>query len=151
MSFPLKAHLLPAAAFFTTIVISSGAVIYEGFEPYTPTDALPGENGGSGWTGAWSGNASVTTQAFQLDDPNAQIDGGNQSILIPGVNDNAMLSRTFGALTGTVYMSMLIRVESYNNEFVIFQLTDGVTGDNTQAMSVGIRNTTNNNLAHQSF
>ena len=124
-----------------------GALIYEGFESYGGSSQLVGLNGGSGWSGAWAGNTSVTTSTQQLDDPNSQIDGGLRSTLIGGANDNTLLSRSFSsAFTGTVYMSMLIRAENYNNDFIIFQLTDGATGDNTQAMSIGIRNTANNNF-----
>ena len=124
-----------------------GALVYDGFESYSAPTQLVTLNGGSGWSGAWSGNTSVNTSTQQLDDPNAQIDGGNRSALIGGVNDNTLLSRSFTtAYTSTVYMSMLVRVENYSNDFIIFQLTDGATGDNTQALSFGIRNTGSNNF-----
>ena len=140
---------LPAilSTFALAPMLGHGALVYDGFESYGAPTQLVTLNGGSGWSGAWAGNTSVNTSTQQLDDPNAQIDGGNRSALIAGTNDNALLSRSFTTpYTSTVYMSMLVRVENYSNDFIIFQLTDGATGDSTQALSFGIRNTGSNNF-----
>jgi hypothetical protein len=122
---------------------SAAPIAFEGFESYTAGSNLNGGSGGSGWTGNWTAVAGVTTQTqhLQVGANDGQLQAGR---ILAVTNDSAM-RRAFPATTGDVYLSFLLRLESFeDDDFVQFQLSDGATGDNAATLSVGVRNSAGN-------
>ncbi|QNN22261.1 PEP-CTERM sorting domain-containing protein [Planctomycetales bacterium ZRK34] len=123
---------------------------YDGFESYSSGSNLNGLNGGDDWANAWSSDASdVSVQSISLDDPNGTVDGGDQAMRIqPGANtgDNtSVLSRDFAAMTGDVYLGLLIRVSSFEDgDFLQIQLSDGAAGNSSDTLSIGVQQSAGN-------
>lgn len=135
-----SAMALPAAA--TPIASDS-------FDSYS-TGALAGNNGGTGWGGAWAtvntfANTDVVAGGLSYSAGDVNINGGAQSLLIDmtpgelsGISDG-LLSRALGSSqTGTVYMSLLFR-DAVNpdlpaTDFVQWGFDTGTTNPNTSVM-----------------
>lgn len=142
-----------AAALMVTAlgcITAPAQAAYEGFETYSPGSNLNGLSGGAGWTSAWaSTGSSVAIESVMLDDPAANVDGGAQAAHIqPAANvtdTSGFISRTFGAMTGDVYLGLLIRVSSFDDgDFLQIQLSDGAIGNDSNTLSVGIQQASGN-------
>jgi hypothetical protein len=140
-----------AALFIACGLIAAPAhAAYEGFESYTPGSNVNGLNDGTGWSNTWtSSGTAVTVQSVMLDDPNGTVDGGAQAARIQPTSNVAdtsdFLHRDFSAMTGTVYLGLLIRVESFEEaDFLQIQLSDGAAGNSTNTLSIGIQQTAGN-------
>jgi len=140
-------------AMATMIGTASAAIIaYDGFESYTPGSALDGGAQGSDWTGNWSeaNPGDSTLQAASLIDPNGLVSGGSQALRsMPAATRTEVgdyITRTFTAQSGDVYVSFLFQKGAGvdNNDFYNFQLSNGATGNTSNALGVGIRNATGN-------
>lgn len=115
-------------------------LVSEDFDAYSAGAALSGLNGGSGWTGAWSGVSGVTVEAEAL--AAAGVSGAPNAAKVAGVNNNSVANRAFSPIsTGDpFYLSLLFEVDGFSgNDFELFQLTDGGTGNTTQSLGVGIK------------
>ena len=132
---------------------SQGALIaHEDFESYTVGSGLNGQSGGTGFTGAWSADARATIHAISMSDPNNKINGGSNALKLQlnavpvgFVDITNAFNRPFADQTDTLYVSYLVRVESFDNDdFLAVINSDGATGDNANSLSTGVRNNTNN-------
>ena len=119
---------------------------YEGCEDYASGSNLDGASGGDDWTSDWDATGShVTVQPKSLADPNGLVAGGAQAVCIaPTSNiadDASIMTRTFSAATGTLYVGLLLRVESFEgDDFLQIQLSDGAVGNSNETLSFGIKN-----------
>ena len=120
-------------------------IAFESFETYAAGADLNGNNNGVGWTAPWTADAGhVTVQLKTL-----QVGGQTRAVRIQPTaaigNDDSILSRAFPDTPGTLYLSLLLRVESFeNDDFVQLQVSDGAVGDNSATLSFGVRNQTGN-------
>lgn len=136
-----------AVAMVTGSAATADLIAYDGFETYTSGTNLNGGAGGTGWAGNWATVGDHTTvQTETMIDPNGNVDGGSQAArvqLTSGQSDiPSFISRALPNVTGTLYMSMLIRREASigSDDFLNFQVSDGATGNTTAALGVGLRN-----------
>ena len=149
----LSQSVLAASAVLSLVVsvptVDAAPIAYDGFDSYTAGNTLYGENDGSGFTGAWTGTATagdITAQPKSLADTNALVDGGAQALrFLAPVNradQGNFLSRALPDTTGTLYMSLLVRNEGGldSGDFINFMVSDGATGNSSNALGVGIRN-----------
>ncbi|MBI1368692.1 MAG: hypothetical protein GC162_08580 [Planctomycetes bacterium] len=136
-----------ALALALAVIATPAHAAYDGFETYTSGASLNGQNGGVGWTSAWTTSAT-TTQSVMLDDPNGRVDGGAQAARVTGATaDIVAMRRDFTAMTGTVYLSVLITVHGFDNgDFLALTLSDGAVSNDPQTLSIGYRNNPNNPL-----
>ena len=140
---------LVAMAGFGSVVHAS-VIAYDGFETYTATADLNGGNAGTGFTGPWAAVADhATVQPKTMDDPNGNVDGGNQALRFQPTTNlsdvSSFIQRTIPGTSDTLYMSLLVRKEVMaSDDFVNFQVSDGATGNTTAALGVGLRNNTGN-------
>ena len=143
---PISA-LATSALLALTPTIHALPVAYDGFESDTSGTDLNGGTGGTGWPGSWTAAPDhVTVQTKTLVDPNGLVNGGTQATRFQPTTDlpdqGSFISRALPSMTGTLYMSLLIRHENGigSDDFVNFQVSDGATGNNSSALGVGIRN-----------
>ena len=74
------------------------------------------DNGGSGWSAAWGGGAGVTGTMYTSNSANLSYSGGGYNITQTGTgyaygtyNAYRGINRTFSALTGTIWFSVLLQ------------------------------------------
>ena len=136
----------------------AAVIAADSFETYAAGSQLEandgtGANGGTGFTGAWNvtdtGRAGVTIAAQPLD-YNAgaiNIDGGNNALLVAGVNLNEAAARQFPTQNNTpVYFSFLYRTNNdqlTSEDFVQVGLSNSATGE--PSASVGTANNVTGN------
>lgn len=133
----LTCVLSVATAVLAVQPVSAGLIAEDNFDTYTAGAGLAGNNGGTGWGGAWATNTTFTTPtvvAGGLSYANGSVvnNGGANALQFTftgeagGISDG-VLSRALGASqTGTVYMSLLFRdtvnadlgAAGSNNDFV---------------------------------
>ncbi|WP_269523000.1 hypothetical protein [Coraliomargarita parva] len=131
---------------------SASLVAYDGFDGYTAGTALNGGAQGSGWTSDWAEATAgdSTIQTAGLIDPNGLVSGGSQALLSQPTaarsNVDDYLTRTFAAQAGDVYISFLLQAGTGidTSDFYNFQVSNGATGNASDALGVGIRNTSGN-------
>ncbi len=126
------------AACFATFLLCSSAVhglqiAYDGFS-YTADATIGGENGGTGWTGAWVTNGTATN--YTASTPLAYSAGsvtvtGDTRTALVGSDATDLYARPFAPQTGTLYFSFLFRYDDNgsagnleNDEFVHFMLNN---------------------------
>lgn len=142
-------HLCMASALASSLWAThshAALIAYEDFESYVAGSALNGQSGGTGFTGAWTSDPRSTVQAISITDPNNLVNGGSNALRMQ-LTANAStdianaFSRTFAAETGTVYVSYLVRVESFeDNDFLAVINSNGAVGNNGDTLSTGVRN-----------
>lgn len=140
--------MLPGHAYGAEIASDS-------FESYA-VGSLSGNNGGTGWGGAWAVNAASTTPTvvaggLSYSNGDVLVNGGSQSVLFDHADENSigisdgLLSRALASSqTGTVYMSMLfsdIVNPDLSNDFVQWGFEDATVAGSPDA-SVMRRNGT---------
>lgn len=144
---------LTACAVTSACLLAAGeakAVVLalETFESYTAGSVLNGQNGGSGWTGAWGSTAQATVQNASLVDPNGFVSGGGKALqlqLAAGADVGNIFNRSFGSTSSTVYMSYLVLVDSFeDNDFLSVSGSNGAVGNAQDTLSSGVRNNVGN-------
>ncbi|HUT35972.1 MAG TPA: PEP-CTERM sorting domain-containing protein [Planctomycetota bacterium] len=119
--------------------VARGAVIaYDYFEDYAAASFLTGQDGGAGWGGAWS------AQATQVTVQSSGIPGYSKSarIYTSGDNTNIMV-RGFPTQTGTVYVGFLLRTTAgtagwNTDDFLQFYLNTSTGGSEGTGLSGGV-------------
>jgi hypothetical protein len=111
---------------------------------------LNGQNGGTGWSGAWAGVATVTEVVdpgvpLSYSSPGLGVNGGNRALEVDanaGNNNNAA-SRTLASAQSadTIYVSFLVRTSGVfsGNDFGVFWFDNVATGSHTGAPNIGIK------------
>ena len=133
------------AGIFGTLCASqthAALIAYDGFS-YTNGATINGTNGGTGWTSAWTADASFvnysSSTALTYSSGTVSVTGDNRTAIAGGAF-SPLVDRTFAAQTGTVYFSFLFRYEATAggtidaDDFVHFMLNN----DNATANSGGI-------------
>ncbi len=120
--------VLPWAALLCALAGKAQALSFavDTFEDYS-VGSIAGNNGGTGWAGAWTGQSGqsivdTTSNPLQYQVVGGDlVDGGSRALKITGNNDG-MATRTFDTTyDGTIFTSFLMRVDSGtlgNNDFV---------------------------------
>ena len=153
----LRCFLLPALLLVVTVETAHAVTLgADDFESYIAGSNLHGGAGGTDWSGPWAAHQGATTshttvQTKTLVDPNGNVSGGTQAARFQPTSNlgdiGSFLSRPFASTTDTVYVGMLLRAEVMDNgDFIIFQVSNGATGNTTATMGFGLRNQTNNPL-----
>ncbi|GEM_PF-1732280 len=133
-----KLHLFITSFMLISLIIlpvtaQSTIIADEDFESYS-TGNLNGNNGGTGWGGAWSVNNSQAVVSANLSysiTDGATIDGGNNALAIT-TNNNTLLNRLLSSsITDTVYVRYLL------------QWSNG-TIDTNDFVATGVRQTNGN-------
>jgi hypothetical protein len=93
--------------------VSAAQLAYEGFG-YSPVGAgLSGQNGGSGFSGSWSGSTLFTIATGSLNDPTGSMTPTGNNVASPASGGNKDMERTLttqlGAAGSTVYFGFLIQ------------------------------------------
>jgi hypothetical protein len=148
-NWPLPACCLAVASLLgATLPAPADTIAVESFESYVAGSNLSGGGGGSGWTANWSaatGHVTVQTKHLQVGGQDGELQAAGILPTASISNNDSIMSRAFPASTGSVYLSFLLRLESFeNDDFVQFQLSDGAVGNVAATLSVGVSNTTNN-------
>jgi hypothetical protein len=127
-------------------VADASPIASDNFESYTSGSAVPGLNGGTGWSAAYNSDDSsgvvVGTQSLNYTNGGATISGGNQDAQLGQTLNNAggnidsnILNRQFPAQTGTpVYFSLLVQANAgatSNNEFFQVGLSSATGNPNS--------------------
>lgn len=63
-------YLFLSLLFIPSITFAQSVSVAEPFTGYTPASGLNGDNGGTGWAGAWSANSAVTTDVDPINSGN---------------------------------------------------------------------------------
>jgi len=115
---------------------------FDSFEDYAP-GSIAGNNGGTGWGGAWSANAgqaiidtSANKMTYQVPG-GAFIDGGNRALQVTSNNNNMTTRSLDSSYSGTLYNSFLMRIDAgslSNNMF----LSVNYEGQNGPAMGLKV-------------
>ncbi|MCC5850106.1 MAG: PEP-CTERM sorting domain-containing protein [Verrucomicrobia bacterium] len=136
-------------------------LVYDGFEPYTADNDLSGNNGGTGWTGAYSGHEdiNVVSGGLSYSAGNVIVGGGSRAAAVQGnlgLNNTSVgvvLNRSFHAIASDeVFFSFLFRpvagfptFENNDRDFLYFYLSNSSTINNSfgigQLISAGNSNT----------
>lgn len=127
-------------------------IAYEGFQDYN-TDAtgsptsdslLTGNNGGFGWTDAWTSVAGPAVVAPGIPLSFGTIQGGSRALQLDGTNNNSVAFRSFPSQTGDLYVSFLYRSASAgaigNGDFVQFTLSTAAPGTNNDIPNISFSN-----------
>ncbi len=123
---------LPLVGVFMSGTAQAVLYSYESFN-YTAGDSLVGQNGGTGFAGAWtqvgnSGVAGITTNSLTYSDLEV---AGNKTYLSPTSASSTLSGarRAFSSTesTGTVYLSFLVNLDAGNRYFGL-RLYDGSAG-----------------------
>ena len=102
-----------AVAFALPGSLSAALSVYEPFS-YTAATSLGGQNGGTGFSGAWTsvtGTSTVSSPSLSY----ASLSGlGNRATTTAATatTQNRSLSASLGAVTGTTYISFLLRPDA---------------------------------------
>jgi len=123
-------------------------VASDNFDTYA-TGALAGNNGGTGWGGAWGGTPTVAvtptvvTGGLSYTNGDVVVNGGSQSVQFLHADENAagisnsILSRALASSqSDTVYMSMLFRDNvnpDLGNDFIQWGFDDSPPGGSPSA------------------
>jgi len=134
MTFQKIAAALALCAFTP---LSMAAIIASDNFDYA-TGEVAGQNGGSGWAGAWSANTGVT----QVATPSTSLGGGN-ALQVTGNNNNAAYRQLSSAFTGdNLYVDFYIQLDAgvlSANDFLGLWLDTASTGDHTNRPNIGIK------------
>ena len=134
MTFQKIAAALALCAFTP---LSMAAIIASDNFDYA-TGEVAGQNGGSGWAGAWSANTGVT----QVATPSTSLGGGN-ALQVTGNNNNAAYRQLSSAFTGdNLYVDFYIQLDAgvlSANDFLGLWLDTASTGDHTSRPNIGIK------------
>lgn len=109
---------IAAVCFLSALPPAARAAIiaYDSFNSYTANSTLNGDNGGTGWSGAWSSNSSVIvespTTALSYAGGAVAVNGGANAVQIPDVNGDGIISREFSSQSGALYFSFLYREDA---------------------------------------
>lgn len=93
---------------------TNGLPVFDDFSAY-PTGSIAGQNGGTGWGGAWSGSGGqsiedLSSSPMRYTADNGQSIKATKALDITGNNDNiAYRSLAMTSKAPTVYMGMLVR------------------------------------------
>jgi len=122
-------------------------IAYDSFDTYTPGADLNGNNGGTGFTSAWSANTivDVVNGGLSYNAGNVQVNGGSNAVSINGAlagpTDNTF-SRAFTGQSSTVYVSFLFQPVVNGglgqDDFFQFMLNDDTDSENSG--TIGMRN-----------
>lgn len=146
-------RLPPLATLMVSIAIALGlpgsgeatTLAYEGFE-YAYGE-LDGQNGGTGFSGAWNANTAIT----EIADPGtplayaggtAPVDGGSEALRITGDAANlAFRDLVTPVLADEVFVSFLFRYDGAldNNDFAVLWHDNVSTGSHTNRPNLGIK------------
>jgi hypothetical protein len=146
LTLTLACTLLGAGFFTTTPQAHAALLAYEGFD-YT-TGNVNGDNGGTGWNGAWNSATSpayasvVTGTSLSYSGGSISLSGSGTALSITG-GGAGQLNRAFvGTSTGSeIYFSFLFQaVAGSGNEFFHFFLSDDP--DTTNSGGIGDFQTT---------
>ena len=121
-------------------------IAYESFEGYSVGANLNAGTSGLGWSTNWATNASnVTVETISLG-----TGSGTKAARISGAAGDivSMLARNIPSTSGgSVYMAVLTRVESFeDDDFLNLQLTGGASGNVADTGGIGYRNAAGNPL-----
>ena len=107
---------------------------------------IAGQNGGTGWSGAWNGVAALT----EVDDPGVPlgysapglaVNGGDRALRVSGNNDNAVSRSLASQNANTIFVSFLVRTSGAftSNDFGAFWFDNVATGTHLQAPNIGMK------------
>ena len=142
------------AIFFTALLLGSplvqaALIAYDNFS-YTAGATIGGQNGGSGWTGAWATNGMATnysaSTALTYSNGSVEVVGDTRTALV-GSNTADLYARAFAPQTSTLYFSFLFRLDSNTlnvDDFVHFMLNNDTSNDTSGG--IGLLSTTTNRL-----
>ncbi|MDX9839349.1 MAG: PEP-CTERM sorting domain-containing protein [Azoarcus sp.] len=129
--------LVTTLALITFAPLSLASVIASDNFDYRSGE-VAGQNGGSGWAGAWSANTSAT----QVVTPGTALSGGN-ALQVSGNNNNVAYRQLDSAFTGNnLYVDFYIQLDSGTlaaNDFLGLWLDVAGTGDHTNRPNIGIK------------
>ncbi|MBC2596222.1 hypothetical protein H5P28_18290 [Ruficoccus amylovorans] len=117
------------------------------FESYS-LGSINGNNGGTGWSGAWTGSGGqnvVDTSANPLSytvNGGNTVTGGGKSLQLSGTSEYAAYRDLSSAQTGAIYISYLMRVEGTtieNNDFASMWLNNPGTASTNPGPSTGFK------------
>lgn len=141
---------LPVAAAMCGLALGAGRVsaaeiAVETFETYTAGNDLNGGADGTGWSGNWSGGAGeVTAESGVVPDRGLSMQ----------VTDNAstdpLITRSFPAQTGTLYLGFLLRKSAAFDVQDMLQVYLDNGGGYSNGVSTGFRNGNNKIFARVS-
>lgn len=140
--------VLLAAVFSHSAAPASAVVVAsEPFAYGAASGALAGKNGGSGFSGAWAGNAAFTYNPTGLTLGTLQAQGGAASYA--STESTIKIQRPFGAgaLAGTVYGGYLFRVVSRSDPFNNASLFLGQANDGDAEASFDFKTPTNSSVS----
>ncbi|AWI75261.1 PEP-CTERM sorting domain-containing protein [Parazoarcus communis] len=134
MTFQKIAAALALCAFTP---LSMAAIIASDNFDYA-TGEVAGQNGGSGWAGAWSANTGVT----QVVTPSTSL-GGSNALQVTGNNNNAAYRQLSSAFSGnSLFVDFYIQLDAgvlSANDFLGLWLDTASTGDHTNRPNIGIK------------
>ena len=143
----LLAAILPAVLVVATAGSANAAIVaQDSFQSYTAPGPLAGNNGGSGWAGAWGsagGNPTVIDPATDLV-ANGN-NGGNRAVQFAANNDNAAYRTLASAQSGDIFFSFLFRFDIGtggsigNNDFLALWFDNVTTGSHTGRPNIGLK------------
>lgn len=118
--------LILALATFSTVA-SAGMIASDDFHGYN-VGVLAGNNGGSGWSGAWVTTAPVVVTVV---DPSTDLQG-NRAIAFAGNNDAAASRSLSQTLSGDILIDFLIQFSGTvgDNDFLGLYFGSSFTGPN---------------------
>lgn len=134
----------------TAVIVPGGAattraalLAYDDFETYAATDDVAGNNGGSGWAGAWAGQTAPKVEAGGLDYSGGAVSvpGGANNVLLDNTNNAGLLTRQLSAATAAateVWFSLTVNPSTTSGDFLYFYLTNAVPTTNPFLNSGGI-------------
>jgi len=129
--------LVAALALITFAPLSLASVIASDNFDYGAGE-VAGQNGGSGWAGAWS----ASTAATQVVAPGTTLSGGN-ALQVSGNNNSVAYRQLDSAFTGNkLYVDFYIQLDSGTlaaNDFLGLWLDVAGTGDHTNRPNIGIK------------
>lgn len=141
--------LLSAAILLASPEAHAVLIAYDDFS-YMAGATIGGENGGTGWSGAWTttGTATnyTTSSALTYSAGTLNIAGDTRTARI-GSDSTNLYARQFAAQTGTLYFSFLFRLDSstlQTNDFIHFMLNNDAV--NTDSGGIGLLSTTTDRL-----
>lgn len=134
-------HSLRAALSVITLALSGVAaaapLAFDNFDSYVAGAGIAGNNGGTGWAGAWTGSTGAAVRA--TDGSDAPMSGKALSFV---GNDNNAASRALSStVSGNVWVDFMFQFDAgqvNNNDFLALRFGPA-SGDNTGVPNIGLK------------